>query len=434
MKTVRTATIAATIIASLFFASVPRALADTNVSLVHSFTGGNDGAYPDSNLIADAAGNFYGTTQIGGAFGAGTIFKLNPTPDGKWHLSVLYTFTGGADGGNPLGTPVFDTAGNAYATVSSGGANGFGAVIEITPPAHSGQPWSEKVLYSFLAGTDGALPLGNVVFDAAGNLYGTTSIGGHGHVGCLAGCGTIYELSPTGNGGWTEKVLHRLLDAFGQGAEPRAGLIMDASGNLYGTTYEGGNNDFCGGLGCGSVFELAAPAPGKKRWQFKNLFNFDATNGALVRGGVTFDAAGALFGTTIYGGSNNAGTVFSLTYETGHWRFRTIYNFNGLDGLQPSGNLAFDNAGNLYGATYEGGANDWGSIFQLVPGDTGWTENLFYSFVISGKKFGAGPLGGVALGADGNLYVTTNQGGNINDCQPNAGCGTVLKLTTATTN
>ena len=430
MRTVSAAIFAAAIITTLFLAITLRADAATDIVLMHSFTGGNDGAYPDDRLTQDASGNFYGTTQIGGAFAAGTIFELSPNRGGKWNLSVLYAFTGGADGGNPLGSLTFDAAGNAYATVSSGTANGFGGVIELTPATQPNKPWTEQVLYSFQAGNDGALPFGNVIFDAAGNLYGTTSIGGTRHIGCLAGCGTIYELSPDGNGGWTEKVLHRLIDAFGQGAEPRAGLIMDKSGNLFGTTYEGGDNDVCGGTGCGSVFELAKPAPGKTRWQFKNLINFNATNGALVRGGVTFDANGALYGTTIYGGTNNAGTVFSLTYEAGHWRFKTIYNFDGINGLQPSGNLAFDAAGNLYGATYQGGANDWGSIFQLVPGASGWTENILYNFVISGKKFGASPLGGVTLDAAGNLYMTTNQGGIINDCQPNAGCGTVLKLRT----
>jgi uncharacterized repeat protein (TIGR03803 family) len=143
---------------------------------------------------------------------------------------------------------------------------------------------------------------------------------------------------------------------------------------------------------------------------------------------VILNGRGNLFGTTLFGGANNAGTVFSLSQESGRWKLNTLYSFDGLDGLQPSGNLAFDNAGDLYGATYEGGANDWGGIFQLVPGGSGWTENLLYSFVVSGKRFGASPLGGVILDAAGDLYLTTNQGGNLNDCQPNSGCGTVIKL------
>jgi uncharacterized repeat protein (TIGR03803 family) len=272
---------------------------------------------------------------------------------------------------------------------------------------------------------DGAIPFGNLVFDAGGNLYGTTSIGGTPHINCLAGCGTIFELSPAAGGQWTKTVLHRLRDAFGNGAEPRAGLVMDASGNLYGTTYEGGNNDQCNGYGCGSVFELTPPASGK-RWHFKTLIDFNGYDGALVRGGLTLSPTGALFGTTIYGGANNDGMVFSLTQESGRWNFETVYNFSGIDGLQPSGNLAFDNAGNLYGATYEGGTNDWGAIFELIPGGGSWTENVLYNFVVSGTHFGANPLGGVTLDPLGNLYLTTNQGGDDKDCD--VGCGTVIEI------
>jgi uncharacterized repeat protein (TIGR03803 family) len=438
MKLASLANTSLVLIAALLFVvlTVP-ALAAGDISLIHTFTGGKDGSYPDGNLTADAAGNLYGTTQIGGTFGAGTVFELTPTPAGKWHFSVLYEFTGGLDGANPLGSLVFDAVGNAYATTSSGGTANFGTVFELSPPAanakqDAGKPkqWTEKVLYNFQAGSDGALPFGNVVFDAAGNLYGTTSIGGTGHIGCLAGCGTIYQLSPSGSGVWTEKILHRLRDAFGEGAEPRAGLIFDAVGNLYGTTYEGGDNEVCGGTGCGTVFQLAPPPAGKKHWKFKNLIDFKVHNGALVRGSVTFGPSGALFGTTMFGGQNNAGTVFSLDQESGRWKLHTIYSFNIFDGLQPAGTLAFDASGNLYGATYEGGANDWGGIFQLVPGANGWTENLLYSFAVSGKGFGADPLGGLIIDSAANLYMTTNQGGNINDCQPNSGCGTVIKLST----
>ncbi len=423
---------AAVITIALLLTLAANLYAASNVTLLHAFTGKRDGAYPDSTLTSDAAGNFYGTTQIGGAFGWGTVFKLSLSREGKWRFTVLYTFTGGTDGGNPLGNLVFDAAGNAYATTSSGGTGGFGVVFELTPPpkTNHGHTWTEKVLYSFQGGSDGAIPFGGVVFDTAGNLYGTTSIGGHMHVGCLAGCGTIYELSPTNNG-WKETVLHRLLDAFGDGAEPRAGLVRDAAGNLYGTTYEGGNNDACNGLGCGSVFELTPPVSGK-RWGFKTLIDFNGSNGALVRGGVILNGTGTLLGTTIYGGANNAGTIFSFTPGPGPGRFKTQYSFDGINGLQPSGNIVFDNAGNLYGATYQGGANDWGAVFQLVPGDNGWTENVLYNFVVSGTEFGAGPLGGVTLDAAGNLYVTTNQGGDVNDCSPNGGCGTVLKLSPAT--
>ena len=408
----------------------------TAPTVLHTFTGGKDGSYPDSNLTADAAGNLYGTTQIGGADGAGTVFELSPGPNDKWQFSVIYTFTGGTDGGNPLGSLVFDAAGNAYSTTSSGGANGLGVVFELTPPPQGApaKTWTESVLYSFQGGSnDGAAPFGNVVFDSAGNLYGTTSIGGLTHLGCALpakGCGTIFELSPSGAGSWSERILHRFRDAFGEGAAPRAGLVIDALGNLYGTTYDGGNNVECGGYGCGTVFELLPPAAGKKHWIFKNLIDFNGADAALPAGGLTLNA-GALYGTTNYGGAYNKGVVFSFTQDSGRWKFSTVYSFNGLDGLQPSGNLAFDSNGNLYGATYEGGANDWGSIFQLVPGESGWTENLLYSFAVSGKGAGANPLGGVILDSADNIYLTTNQGGSLKYCQPNSGCGVVVKLSAA---
>jgi uncharacterized repeat protein (TIGR03803 family) len=433
LKSISLAAAIATILL-LTFAS-PTFAANTNVSVLHTFTGGNDGSYPDGNLVADAAGNLYGTTQIGGAFGAGTVFELSPTPDGQWRFYVLYTFTGGADGGNPLTSLVFDAAGNAYSTTSSGGANGFGTVFELTPRPGHGYARDEKVLYSFQGGSDGIAPAGGVIFDAQGNLYGSTTTGGTLHIGCppAKGCGTIYELSPTGNGLWQETVLRRFSDAFGEGATPGSALIFDAAGNLYGTTYMGGNNLYCNGYGCGSVFELMPPSTGK-HWRYKNLIDFNQTNGALPWGGVILSPDGStIYGSTSYGGVNNKGTIFAFTLESGKWKFKSIYSFDGLNGLQPAGNLALDSAGNLYGATYEGGANDWGGIFQLVPGENGadeWTENLLYSFVVSGTRFGANPLGGVMLDAANNLYLTTNQGGNLKYCQPNSGCGVVIKLPT----
>jgi uncharacterized repeat protein (TIGR03803 family) len=298
----------------------------------------------------------------------------------------------------------------------------------------SGAKWEEKVLYSFQGGTDGAIPFGNVLFDAAGNLYGTTSVGGHSHIGCLAGCGTIYELSPRSEGRWHEKVLHRFIDAFGEGAEPRTGLVSDAAGNLYGTTFSGGNNSVgaCNTvttLGCGTVFELIPSSTG--HWHLKTLRDFNGTDGARPRAGVTLNGTSTLYGATTSGGTNKAGTVFSFTNESGVWKPGNVYSFNGTNGLAPFGNLALDTAGNLYGATYEGGANNWGAIFQLMPSGKGWTEHVLYNFVVSGKRFGASPADGVFIDAAGSLYLTTSQGGNLNDCSPNPGCGTVIKVSTA---
>ena len=404
--------------------------ADGRATVLHTFTGGADGSYPDGSLTADAAGNLYGTTQTGGTFGAGTAFELSPDSNGHWEFTVLHEFTGGTDGGNPLGGLVFDTEGNAFLTASSGGANGLGLVLELSPPADPapGAAWHETELYSFQGGSDGAIPFGNVIFDASGNLYGTTSIGGHSHINCLAGCGTIYQLSRTASGRVHETVLHRFLDAFNEGAEPRTGLIFGGDGNLYGTTYYGGDPS-CASNGCGTVFELTQTSEGKLH--FETLLAFNGSNGAFPRAGVTFSGTGTLFGAASNGGALNDGTVFSMTNASGSWKFGNLYSFDGLNGLEPSGTLALDSEGNLYGTAYEGGANDWGAVFQLVPSPGGWTENLLYSFAVSGQGFGSNPFDGVLLDGGGNLYLTTNQGGNLNYCQPNSGCGTVVEFSSA---
>jgi uncharacterized repeat protein (TIGR03803 family) len=397
------------------------------VTVLHTFTG-EDGAFPDAGLTADAAGNLYGTTQIGGTYGLGTVFQLSLTASGKLRYTVLHEFTGGDDGGQPLGSLVFDAEGNAYGTASAGGAFGVGLVFKLSPGLHGGQP-QESVLYSFQGGSDGELPFGNVIFDAAGNLYGTTSRGGVTHVGCFqSGCGTIYELSPTANGAWQETILHAFTDNFGEGAEPRAGLVFDTAGNLYGTTNSGGNNDVCNTFnsdGCGSVFELTKNSKGQ--WKLMS-FDFNLSDGGRPQAAVTLDGKGNLFGTTTIGGAFNGGTVFSLTQESGQWKPGHMYSFTQANS-QPSGNIAVDSAGNLYGTTYQGGANVWGSVFELIPGANGWTEQTLYSFPVSGARTGAYPSDGVLIDSSGNLFLTASEGGNLNDClSTGAGCGTVIEL------
>jgi uncharacterized repeat protein (TIGR03803 family) len=400
------------------------------VTVIHMFTGA-DGAFPDASLTADAEGNLYGTTQIGGSYGFGVVFRLSLRSDGKWRYSILYEFTGGDDGGYPLGSLTFDAAGNAYGTASSGGTGGEGVVFKLSRPALFGAQVDETVLYSFQGGSDGSLPFGNVIFDAAGNLYGTTSRGGGvSHVGCLSGCGSIYELTPTTSGPWTETILHAFTDAFGEGAEPRAGVVFDGAGNLYGTTNSGGNNSVsaCNTFnsdGCGTVFELAQTAPGQ--WQLIS-FDFDFTDGGRPQSAVTLDGKGNLFGTTTMGGPVDGGTVFSFRQKAGVWEKGHLYSFT-QSNSQPYGNVVVDAAGNLYGTTYQGGANVWGSVFELVPNGHGWTESTLYSFPVSGKRTGAYPSDGVFIDGSGNLLLTASEGGNLNDClDTGAGCGTVIEL------
>ncbi len=400
-----------------------------SITVLHTFTGA-EGAFPLASLTAGAAGNLYGTTQIGGSYGSGVVFQLAPISGGGWRYSVLHEFTGGDDGGQPLGSLVFDKEGNGYGTAAAGGAFGVGLVFKLSPSALPDGLPEESVLYSFQGGSDGQLPFGNVVFDAAGNLYGTTSRGGVGHVGCFqAGCGTIYELSPTASGPWQETQLHAFTDNFGEGAEPRAGLVFDADGNLYGTTNSGGNNSVCNTFnsdGCGTVFKLAQTSKGQ--WQLTTLVDFDLNDGGLPRASVTLDGKGNLFGTTTVGGANNGGTVFSLTKSSGHWKAGNLYSFRQANS-QPSGNLVLDGAGNLYGTTYQGGANVWGSVFQLIPTASGWTEHTLYSFPVSGARTGAYPSGGALIDGSGSLLLTASEGGDLNDClSTGAGCGTVIEL------
>ncbi|MGA2904008.1 MAG: choice-of-anchor tandem repeat GloVer-containing protein [Candidatus Korobacteraceae bacterium] len=247
---------------TLLVTSTWAATREWNEKVLHSFNNnGVDGAEPYAGLIFDAAGNLYGTTGNGGVNAGGTVLELTPAGGGNWAETVLYSFcsqTNCTDGANPSASLIFDAAGNLYSTTDAGGTYGDGTVFELTPTAGGG--WTEQVLHSFNNnGTDGAYPYAGLIFDATGNLYGTTLNGGT--YQCVdEGCGTVFELTPTAGGGWTEQVLHN----FGNGTDgfwPYAGLILDAAGNLYGTTQLGGTGGNCGGYGCGTVFELTPVYP-----------------------------------------------------------------------------------------------------------------------------------------------------------------------------
>jgi uncharacterized repeat protein (TIGR03803 family) len=214
-------------------------------SVLYSFTGGADGGSPWAALVFDAAGNLYGTTWVGGADGKGAVFKLTPNPDGTWTESVLYSFTGGADGAYPAAGVIFDAAGNLYGTTGGGGADDNGAVFKLTPDPDGS--WTESVLHSFTGGADGGGPVTALIFDAAGNLYGTTAGGGSRLLNICRGlgCGVVFELTPTSTG-WSETVLNEFL---GKAADPEAPVIFDPKGNLYGTTWSGTGN-------YGVVFEI----------------------------------------------------------------------------------------------------------------------------------------------------------------------------------
>ncbi|MGA8876750.1 MAG: choice-of-anchor tandem repeat GloVer-containing protein [Candidatus Korobacteraceae bacterium] len=374
-----------------------------------------DGEGPHAGLIFDAAGNLYGTTLSGGiygGYGAGTVFELTPTAGGGWTEQVLHSFGNGADGLTLYSGLISDAAGNLYGTTYYGGTYGYGTAFELTPAAGGG--WTEQVLYSF--GTDGSDPSAGLIFDAAGNLYGTTYIGGGDYRG------TVFELTPAAGGGWTEGVLHNF--TYYDGQQPWAGPIFDAAGNLYGTTYYGGLYLACpgGASDCGTVFELM---PGGGRWGETILHNFGTGgDGFSPTAGLILDAAGNLYGTTYGGGTYNqyGGTVFELTPGVGGWTETLLHSFgNGTDGEAPDGALVFDTAGNLYGTTGGGGTYGGGTVFELTPTvGGGWTEQVLHNF--GNGVDGANPYTGLIFDAAGNLYGTTQSGGNH-------GAGTVFELT-----
>ncbi len=252
------------------------------------------------NLVFDSSGNLYGVTEAGGAFGYGSVFELIPQADGTWSEKVLHSFASGMDGAYPYLGVILDSVGNLYGTTANGGAYGQGTVFEI---AHAGGTWTENVLHSFKAQstTDGYQPSGGLIFDAAGNLYGTTGSGG------TFGFGTIFELARNAGGTWTEQLLYSFNNANGDGVGPFAGLTFDAHGNLYGTTSGGGAG------GRGTVFELQPAVGGGWTETVLHSFSNDGTDGTTPYAGVILDAAGNLYGTTSAGGTYNHGTVYEVT-------------------------------------------------------------------------------------------------------------------------
>jgi uncharacterized repeat protein (TIGR03803 family) len=364
------------------------------------------GANPYDSLITDTAGNLYGATSEGGSptctAGCGTVFELTPVAGGRWTEKTLHRFTNdGTDGVNPFAGLIFDTSGNLYGTAGSGGANNDGVVFELSPGADGN--WAETVLYSFGNGTDAGGPQTNLIFDTGGNLYGTTEYGGD------YGVGTVFELSPTAGGVWNESVIHSFNLDGTDGTYPRAPLIVDASGNLYSTTNQGGT------YGYGTVFELSPAAAGTWSESILHSFNNNGTDGTYPFAGLTFDAVGNLYGMTSVGGTYDAGTIFTATPSNGSWTETVLHSFNtvGEGGYQPHAAPTFDSAGNLYGTTSYGGANNDGTVFALVStGGGNWTGKVLWSF--DGTN-GAHSYAGLLVDSFGDLYGTTEEGGTHDD-------------------
>jgi len=336
----------------------PSADGNWTETVIYSFTGGTDGSAPYGSLILDAAGNLYSTTSAAGAYGDGTVFMLTPDSDGTWTETTLHSFAGGTDGAGSSTGLIFDTAGNLYGATYSGGAYGYGTVFTLTP--NSDGTWTESVLYAFAGGTDGAIvDHSNLVFDSAGNLYGATRGGGTpGWCEYVIGCGTVFELTPNSGGGWTENVLYRFNRKSGNDANGT--LIFDAAGNLYGTTLHGGRHN------SGSVFTLLLGSDGKWTARAIHEFT-GRKDGGYPYAGVIFDAAGNLYGAAQGGGTHNHGTLYKLTPGPGGtWQESVLHRFKGgSDGENPRGDVLFDANGNLYDTTIGDGKK--GTVFEITP-------------------------------------------------------------------
>ena len=387
---------AVTLLAS--FLATASLAANASDKVLYSFKGGDDGANPSAALIADRSGNLYGTTTDGGggACDCGVVFELSPPArqGGDWTETILYRFQG-PEAATPEAGLIFDEAGNLYGTTVHGGASNDGTVFKLAPPSAPGGSWTETTLYEFRGEDDGEYPLASLVFDNSGNLYGTTLFGGG-----RAQVGIVFQVSPptVPGGSWTETVLHR----FGHGndgVDPEGALLIDQQGALYGTTRDG------------VVFKLSPPSPGHDQWTGRALYEFsgfaDGNQPSYI-----LAAQGAVYGGATLGGNANHGTIFQLIPQAGEWKENTLYNFQGgSDGGLPVGQLLRDRSGNLYGTTYAGQQPDNGTVFRLSPPKSGgaWTKTTLHEF--GGKGDGATPNGGLVKGKGGALYGTTYNGG-----------------------
>jgi len=377
--------------------------ADTE-KVTYNFTGGDDGGKPAAQLVFDSTGNMYGTTVVGGIYGCGTVFRLSLVGD-QWQETVLYDFNCVETGKNPYGGVILDSAGNLYGTTVAGGSGGLctgdgcGMVYELTK---SGDTWNETVLYNFTGGDDGFGPGSALVMDKAGNLYGTAPDGG------AFAAGVVYQLA-LNNGQWQQTVIH----AFTGGDDGAVGslgpLLLRADGSLYGVTELGGK------YSAGVAFKLS---PAGSTWNFTTMYAFQGLPDAgFPYGGLVADARGRLFGTTYFGGSGGMGSVFEVAAgATGIvqtlWKESVLYSFQGgTDASFPTSTLVFDTAGNLFGTSSTGGnpSCDCGTIFQLTPNSGKWDETVLHSF--SGTGDGYSPSYGLTPDGKGNYFGVTPAGG-----------------------
>jgi uncharacterized repeat protein (TIGR03803 family) len=393
-------------------------------SVLHTFTNAPDGSSPFAGLTMDSAGNLYGTTALGGfagtalcSSGCGTVFKLTRSDSG-WTTTVLYAFKPEpGDGVVPGSRVIFGPDGALYGTTYEGGTYFSGTVFRVAPFSNPcGVPpcqWKED-LYSFPAGyTYGYAPLSDVVFDRSGNLYGTTYLGGIGSCEqSPQACGVVFEIAaPVLQ--WQESVIYDFTQQ--DGYQPLSGVLLDSSGNLYGTASGGGTDNK------GVVYELT---PSGDSWTQTILYSFTGqSDGGRPEGALIQDAEGNFYGSAALDGAGGGGTAFELSPSDGGWTYTLIHSFSGSVG--PVAALAMDASGNLYGTTYEDGAHGFGNVFKLTKSNGSWSYTSLYDF--TGGSDGAMPLSNVVTDGAGNLYGTAGYGGATGRLCPD-GCGVVWEI------
>lgn len=378
--------------------------------VLYRFKGYPDGANPGAGLTLQG-GNLFGTTPEGGAYDSGTVFELRHGPAG-WTEQIVYSFSGGADGGTPGASVIFDKKGNMYGTTQRGGNStcDCGVIFELQP---SSSGWTETVLSSPGSNGEADSP-GNLTFDSHGNLFG---IGGS----------VLFELTPSTNG-WNYAIVAGAGVAFSGAGE----LAIDSEDNIYGASPVGGIVN-CPSGPCGGVFEYV-PGSGHA-WSYAWLYEFLGGNdGGEPQSGVTLNG-GNLFGTAYLNGANGVGTVYELVSANGTWTENTLHTFaNSPDGAGPRAQVAFDAEGNLYGSTAGGGSNvcflstNCGTIFELTPSQSGWTEKILHSFGVAGHD-GFQPAGNLVLDGSGNIYGVTLYGGKYDHGLGSIGYGVVYEVT-----
>lgn len=395
------------VISTVWLLLAPAAIGQTE-TVLYSFKGGpSDGFGPYAGVSMDSHGNLYGTTMNGGTHGingypGGVVYRLTPS-GARWIESVLYNFGDSLDGYEPWSGVIMNTNGKLYGTTRLGGALGFGTFYEITP----GALHAETGIYSFNYGPVGAYPvdLGSLIEDTSGNFYGTTNGGGG-----YGGGGNVFQMTIS-NGLAVENVLHTFVGGANDGLNPNDGLVTDAEGDLFGTTIAGGPGRVCSVEGCGTIFELSPNGDGTYREGV--IYGFTGLgDGSYPQGGLAQDIQGHLYGTTTGGGTYGLGTVFELQYQgNGVWAEGALHSFGSPgDGNTPWSKLVIDSHGHLFGTTTSGGAYGGGTVFELSRnGGFNWQETILHSFNSSPDVYE--PIGGLIMDLNGVLYSTAYYGG-----------------------